>query len=108
MSGALPGFWAARRSDRVDAKFGPFSRIAVAVRESQGDIRPWVQNRTLLAGVMVAICYGIGLVLVKRAVLSGLRMLWSPWLAVAGGCVVGALLVAPEFWRQLMVGGRRR
>lgn len=100
-------FWAARRPESVDARFGPFSKIAAAVRESQGDIRQWVQNRTLLAGVVVAIFYGIGLVLIKHAVLAGLRTLWSPWLAMAGGCIVGALVVAPEFWRQLVGGSRR-
>lgn len=99
-------FWAARRPESVDAKFGPFSKIAAAVRESQGDIRQWVQNRTLVAGVMVAVCYGVGLVIIKHAVLTGLRTLWSPWIAVAGGCIIGALVVAPEFWRSV-TGGRR-
>lgn len=75
--------------------------MAAAISESRADIARWVQERTLLAGVLVATGYGIGLVIIKHIVTAALRAAWSPWLAVAGGCIVGAAVVAPEMWRAI-------
>ncbi|HEX6514903.1 MAG TPA: hypothetical protein VF049_04980 [Nocardioidaceae bacterium] len=102
------GFWAQRRPEQVQARFGPFGRIAQAIQESRADITRWVQERTLLAGVLVATAYGIGLIIVKHIVTAALRAAWSPWLAVAGGCIVGAAVVAPEMWRALGRGMTRQ
>lgn len=89
-------YWADKRPDRLALRAGPFGKIATAVRESQADVRQWVYQRPLRVGVGLAICYGVAVVLAKSVVVLILGALYSWWLAVAVGLLVGALVVAPE------------
>lgn len=98
------GFWADKRPDKVQLRFGPFSKIAIAIRDSRHDIQKWVYDRPLIAGFAVAVVYGVLLVLLKIGLMAGIRSLSSPWLAVAVGGAIGAVVVAPQFFGSL---GRR-
>lgn len=95
-------FWANRRPAQFAARFGPFSRIAEAVRQSQADIAEWVRERTLLAGGLVAVGYGIAVVIGKHIVAAGITAISTPWLAAAIGLAIGAVVVAPDLWRSLL------
>ena len=94
-------FWARRHPGRLEARLGPFGRIGRAIAESQDDLRRWVHERTLLAGVLIATLYGVGVVIGKHIILYVMAVLYSPWLAIAGGCAVGALVISPELWRSI-------
>ncbi|GAB4100563.1 hypothetical protein [Sinomonas halotolerans] len=94
------GFWARRASsEKLQGRFGPFSRIAEAVIASQADVSAWVARRTLLAGVLVSALMGIGIALLRAGIVSGIHAMSSPWLAGGLGCAVGALAIAPEVFR---------
>lgn len=95
-------FWARKRPDRVERRFGPFGKIASAIRESQDDLREWVYDRPLRAGVMIAACYGLAVVLAKHLVLVVIDGLWSPWLAVAFGAAIGAVAAAPHMFASAL------
>jgi hypothetical protein len=104
-------FWARRRPDRVQARFGPFGRIARAIRDSQDDLRHWVHNQPLRAGVLIAVGYGIAVVIGKHLVIALVHGLWSPWLAVAVGAGIGAVVAAPRMFADLgrrLVGANNR
>ena len=92
-------FWARRQPAKLEARLGPFGRIGRAITESQADITRWVNERTLLAGVLLAVIYGVLVVIGKHIIAAVLSTLYSPWLAVALGLAVGAAVVAPELWR---------
>ena len=96
------GFWAAKRPDLVGRRFGPFSKIALAVRESREDIQRWVYEKPLAAGICVAILYGVAVVLVKMVFVVGIRQIASPWLAVVLGCAIGAVVSAPDFFLKVL------
>lgn len=96
------GFWARKRPDKLRARFGPFGRIANAVRESGDDIRQYVYDRPLRVGVALAACYGVAVVIAKSVVVALLAALYSPSIAVALGCAVGAAVAAPEFFASLL------
>lgn len=95
------GFWARKRPDRLQARFGPFGKIATAIRESLEDIREYVYRRPLRVGVAIAAGYGIGIVIAKTVVTAVLGSLYSWELAVAFGAAVGAVAAAPHLFRQL-------
>jgi Flp pilus assembly protein TadB len=97
-------FWARRRPDRVEQRFGPFGRIARAIRDSQDDLRRWVYDQPLRAGVLIAVGYGIAVVIGKHIVITVVHAFWSPWLAVAAGAAIGAAVAAPRMFTSL---GRR-
>lgn len=92
-------FWAHRQPAKLEARLGPFGRIGRAITESQADITRWVNEKTLLAGVLLAVIYGVLVVIGKHIIAAVLSTLYSPWLAVALGLAVGAAVVAPELWR---------
>lgn len=94
-------FWAAKRPQQFAGRFGPFAKIATAVRESQDDLRAWVMNKPLKAGALIAACYGIAVVLAKHVVLAIIAGLWNPWLAVAIGAAIGAVVSAPHMFAGL-------
>lgn len=89
-------FWSRLHPDRLVSWFGPFGRIVAAIAASHEDLRTWVRERTLLAGVLAAVCYGLLVILGKHAVLALMHAAWSPWLAASVGLAVGAVVVAPE------------
>src|SRR5690606_6859147 len=84
-----------------ERKFGPFGRIAIAIRDSQDDLRRWVHSRPLLAGATIAACYGIAVVMAEHGVMIAMAALWSPWLAVAAGLAVGAVVASPQTFRAI-------
>lgn len=103
-------FWARQRPDRVQRRFGPFGKIATAIRDSQDDLRGWVYRQPLRAGVLIAVGYGVAVVIGKHIVIAIVHGLWSPWLAVAIGAAVGAVVAAPRMFADLgrrIVGSQR-
>jgi hypothetical protein len=68
-------FWAKKRPDRVQARFGPFAKIANAIRESIDDIERWVYERPLRVGALIAVGYGILVVLAQALLVFLLRSL---------------------------------
>ena len=95
------GYWARKRPDRLRRRFGPFGRIADAIRESGDDIREYVHIRPLRVGVVIAALYGVAVVLAKSLVVAVLMNVYAWPLAVAAGCAVGAIVAAPEFFSNL-------
>lgn len=93
-------FWAHRQPARLEARLGPFGRIGRAISDSQQDITQWVNDRTLLAGMLIALAYGVAVVIGKHVIAAILSSLYSPWLAVAIGLATGAAVVSPELWRD--------
>lgn len=91
-------------------RLGPFHRIGLAIVDSQEEIGRWVNERTLLAGVLVASVYGLGVVLLRAGVAEALGWFASPWLAAALGCAVGALVIAPDLWQGVAraISGKRK
>jgi hypothetical protein len=71
-------FWARQRPDRVQRRFGPFGKIATAIRDSQDDLRTWVYHQPMRAGVLIAVGYGIAVVIGKHLVIALVHGLWSP------------------------------
>jgi hypothetical protein len=94
-------FWARQRPDRVQRRFGPFGKIASAIRDSQDDLRRWVYCQPMRAGVLIAVGYGIAVVIGKHVVIALVHGLWSPWLAVAVGAGIGAVVAAPRMFVEL-------
>lgn len=93
-------FWARKRPDQVQTRFGPFAKIALAVRESADDVRQFVYERPLRVGFAIAAGYGIAVVLAKYAVVAILQALYSWELAVAFGAAVGAVAVGGDIIRR--------
>lgn len=94
-------FWAHKRPDQVSLRFGPFSKIANAIVESQDDLRKWVLARPLRVGFALAVGYGIVIVIAKSVVVTILGSLYSWELAVALGAAIGAVAAAPHLFRGL-------
>ena len=92
------GFWARKRPDQVQRRFGPFGKIANAVRESADDIRKFVYDRPLRVGFCIAVLYGVAVVVAKYAVLNLMENFYSWELAGALGAAIGALVMAPDFF----------
>lgn len=96
------GYWADKRPDRLRRRFGPFAKIAEAVRESRGDLRRYVYDRPLRVGVAFAASYGVAIVLSKSAVVALLSAIYSWHLAVALGAAIGAVVIAPRLFGDLV------
>lgn len=94
-------FWARKRPDQLTRRFGPFGKIAAAIRESQDDLQRWVHSKPLRAGALIAVGYGVAVVIAKHAVITVIHAMWSPWLAVAIGAGVGAIVAAPRMFTDL-------
>ena len=95
-------FWARKRPDRVRARFGPFGKIADAIRESSDDIREYVYARPLRVGIVIAIGYGIAVVIGKHLVVGAMQNLYSWELAIAVGAAIGAVAAAPGLFRAAL------
>jgi hypothetical protein len=100
-AGYTATFWAAKRPQQFAGRFGPFGKIATAVRESQADIRQWVMDRPLRAGALIVSGYGLLVVLAKHIVIAAIGALWNPWLAVTLGAAVGAIVAAPHMFTAI-------
>lgn len=94
-------FWATRRPERLRARLGPFAPIGQAIVAAKADVDAWVRKRTVLAGVVLFATYGVALVLAKHVLAAIIESVVSPWLALALGLAVGALVVAPDLWRTV-------
>lgn len=94
-------YWARKRPDRLRRRFGPFGKIADAIRESLDDINQYIFDRPMRVGIVFAASYGIALVLAKHVVVAILGALYSWELALALGCIVGAVAAAPHLFRSL-------
>lgn len=95
------GYWADRRPDKMKRRAGPFWRIAEAIRESREDIRAYTYARPLRVAVTLSVVYGIAIVLLKTALLALLSSLYDWYLAAMLGAAIGALVVAPKFFRDI-------
>lgn len=95
-------FWARKRPDRVRARFGPFGKIADAIRESSDDIREYVYARPLRVGIIIAVGYGIAVVIGKSLVVGAMQNLYSWELAIAVGAAIGAVAAAPGLFRAAL------
>jgi hypothetical protein len=91
-------FWAHQRPDRVRTRFGPFGKVADAVRESIDDIREWIYQRPVRVGFCIAVGYGMMVVILKSCVVAIISVLYSWELAVIAGLVTGAIVVAPQMF----------
>ena len=91
-------YWARNRPDRVRRTFGPFAKIALAIRESSEDINRYVREKPLRVGVVIAAGYGVAVVIAKTLVVAVLQNVYAWPLAVAGGAAIGAAVAAPEFF----------
>lgn len=94
-------YWARKRPDRLRRRFGPFGKIADAIRESLDDINQYIYERPMRVGIIFAASYGVALVLAKSVVVALLGALYSWELALALGCLVGAIAAAPHLFRAL-------
>ena len=94
------GYWADKRPDRVRRRAGPFWRIAEAIRESRADIREYTYARPLRVAITLSVAYGVAIVLLKTALLALLTALYSWYLAAMLGAAIGALVVAPKFFKD--------
>ena len=94
-------FWARKRPDRLRRRFGPFGKIADSIRESGDDIRQYIYARPMRVGIVVAVFYGIAVVVAKSLVVAVLQNVYAWPLAVAIGCGIGAAVAAPEFFGGL-------
>lgn len=94
-------YWARKRPDRLRRRFGPFGKIADAIRESLDDINQYIFDRPMRVGIVFAASYGVALVLAKHVVVAILGALYSWELALALGCIVGAVAAAPHLFRSL-------
>lgn len=90
--------WARRRPDRVALRTGPFAKIALAIRESEEEIRAWTYDRPLRVGFAIAVGYGIAVVIAKTVVVALLAGIYSWELAVALGAAIGAVAAAPRLF----------
>jgi hypothetical protein len=95
-------FWAHKRPDRFRIRFGPFGKVAVALRESLDDIRAWTYDRPLRVGALIAVGYGIAVVIAKNLLVLVIRSLYSWYLAVAVGLAIGAVVAAPQMFAALV------
>jgi hypothetical protein len=91
-------FWVRQRPDRVQRRFGSFGKIATAIRDSQDDLRSWVYRQPLRAGVLIAVSYGIAVVIGKHVVIALVHGLWAPWPAVVVGGAIGAVVATPRMF----------
>lgn len=97
-------YWAHhRRPEEFQAKFGPFSKIAVATRDSIDDIRVWAFSRPWKAAIPIGVFQGLLVVLAKTILSAVFIALYSWELAVAVGAIVGALLAAPELFKSMFI-----
>lgn len=100
--GFTVSFWAKKRPDRVQRRFGPFAKIANAIRESIDDIERWVYERPLRVGALIAVIYGVLVVLAQALLVFLLRSLYSWYLTVALAAVVVSIVAAPQLWSGLL------
>lgn len=61
----------------------------------------WVNSKTLLAGIFVAIGMAALMLAAKHAVIFLMMQLGSPLIAIAVGLGIGALVAAPSFFAGL-------
>lgn len=95
-------FWAHQRPDRVAVRFGPFTKIAEAIRDSLDDLRAWVYERPLKTGLLIAVGYGIAVLIGQRIIVALFSALYSWELAVAFCAVIAAVVTAPDFFKSIL------
>ena len=91
-------FYVHKRPDRVRLRAGPFGKVADALRESLDDINEWVLERPLRVGFVIAVFYGIGLVIVKSLILVVVTSVYDWRLAAFVGLLIGAAAAAPQLF----------
>lgn len=95
------GYWADKRPDKMRRRAGTFWRFADAARESREDIRRFTYRRPFRVAVGISALYAIAIVLAKSGVVALLSALYDWRLAAAVGAIVGAFVVAPQFFSDI-------
>ena len=91
-------FWTQKRPDQVRLRAGPFAKVADALRESLEDINAWVLERPLRVGFVIAVFYGIGLVILKTLILVVVASVYDWRLTAFVGLLIGAAAAAPQLF----------
>lgn len=97
-------FWARKRPDKLSRRFGAFGKVALAIQESADDIRASIYSRSIYYGVLFGACYAVLVIAAKALVVATVTSLFAWQILAAVGCLVAAVVVAPQFFAA---AGRR-
>lgn len=91
-------FWAKKRPDRLKRRFGAFGKVALAIQESADDIRASVYSRSVYYGILFGMGYAVLVIVSKELVLVVVTSLYAWQIVAAIGCIVAAVVTAPQFF----------
>lgn len=91
------GFWARKRPDKLQRRFGPFGKVARALQESADDIRASIYSRSIYYGVIFGAAYALLVIVLKEVVLAVVTSLYAWQILAMVACLVASGVVAPQF-----------
>ena len=93
------GYW----TDHL-AKLRPVGRpgmhVPTEMKNLIAAVRRWLHDRPLVVCCMFGVAWGIATLVSKNLFTQFFEQLYSPMLSIAVGCVVGAVICAPEFVKR--------
>lgn len=95
-------YWANKRPDRARKRAGEFSGTVDAIRQLNSDWDRFTMRCTFRAAVGIGFITAVGIVLAKSALVALLSGLYSWHLAAMVGAGVGAVVVAPQLYADLV------
>lgn len=78
----------------------PGFHVPTEAKNLAAALRRWLHARPLLICCLFGIAWGLATLLAKNVLTGFFEALYSPLLAIAVGCVVGAIICAPEFLKR--------
>ncbi len=91
-------FWARKRPDKLRRRFGAFGKVAIAIQESADDIRASIFSKSVYYGVLFGAAYAVLVIAAKALVVATVTSLFAWQILAAVGCLVAAVVVAPQFF----------
>lgn len=93
------GYWTDHLA-RLRPAGKPGMHVPTEVKNLIAAVKRWLHARPLVVCCMFGVGWGIATLLSKNILTRFFEQLYSPLLSITIGCIVGAVICAPEFLRQ--------
>lgn len=93
------GYWTDHLA-RLRPPSKPGLHVPTEVKNLLTALRGWLHARPLVVCALFGLAWGLATLVAKNIATSFFEQLYSPWLAIALGSAVGAIIAAPEFLRR--------
>lgn len=95
----IAGYWANFLA-RVKPPKKAGTHVPTELRRLGEAVRKWLNDRPIVICCFFGVAWGIATLISKNLMTVFFEQLYSPWLSICVGCLIGAVIAAPEFFKS--------